>query len=42
MKVIAIPKARTYLQNLALTLFEKEYFGFEETARNYVISAIIM
>jgi len=37
MKVIAIPKVRIYLQDLAQTLYEKEYFGFEETARIYVI-----
>ena len=37
MKVIAISKVRVYLKNLAVTLYENEYFGFEETARNYVI-----
>ena len=37
MRVITIPKVRVYLQDLALTLYKKEYFGFEETARSYVI-----
>jgi len=37
MKIIALPEVRIYLQNLAHTLYEKEYFGFEETAKNYVI-----
>jgi len=37
MKVLAIPEVRIYLQNLALILYEKEYFGFEDSARKYVI-----
>ena len=37
MRVIAIPEIRIYLENLAQVLYEKEYFGYEETARNYVI-----
>ena len=36
MKVIAIPEVRVYLQDLAIILYEKEYFGFKETARKYV------
>jgi len=38
MIVLAIPKVRIYLQNLAITLYEKEFFGFEDSARKYVIS----
>ena len=36
-KVTVLPEVRAYLQNLALILYEKEYFGFEEAARKYVI-----
>ena len=35
--VLIIPEAQLYLQNLALILYEKEYFGFEDSARKYVI-----
>ena len=37
MKVVAIAEVRIYLQNLAVILYEKEYFGFEASARKYVI-----
>jgi hypothetical protein len=37
MKVLAIPEVRLYLQNLAVILYEKEFFGFEDSARRYVI-----
>ena len=37
MKVVAIAEVRIYLQNLAVILYEKEYFGFEDSARKYVI-----
>jgi hypothetical protein len=40
MKVIALPEVQAYLRNLAQLLYEKEYFGFRETARNYVIELI--
>ena len=38
MKVVVIPEVYEYLENLVITLFENEYFGFEETARKYVDS----
>jgi hypothetical protein len=37
MKVLAIPEVHAYLEDLAETLYEKEYFSFKETARKYVI-----
>ena len=37
MKVVAIAEVRNYLQDLAVILYEKEYFGFEDSARKYVI-----
>jgi len=37
MKVLVIPEVRIYLQNLASILYEKEYFGFEDSAKRYVI-----
>ena len=37
MRILAIPEVRLYLQNLAITLYEKEFFGFEDSARKYVI-----
>ena len=36
MKIIAIPKVQLYLESLKKILFEKEYFGFEESAIKYV------
>ena len=36
MKVIALPSILEYIENLVQILFEKEYFGFKETARKYV------
>ena len=36
MNVIAIPEVQQYLQSLKKILFEKEYFGFEESAIKYV------
>ena len=36
MKVLFIPKVREYTKHLIQILYEKEYFGFEETARQYV------
>jgi len=36
MAVIAIPEVRQYLESLKKVLFEKEYFGFEESAIKYV------
>lgn len=34
MKVVALPEVREYLMELINILYEKEYFGFEETHRN--------
>ena len=36
MRVIALPEVEQYLESLKKVLFEKEYFGFEETAQKYV------
>lgn len=36
MKVLFLPEVRLYLQELEDILFEKEYFGFEESAVQYV------
>jgi hypothetical protein len=35
-KVIIIPKAAEYLDSLVITLHKKEYFGFKESAKEYV------
>ena len=37
MKVTALRAVIKYLNNLVLVLYEKEYFGFKESARNYVV-----
>lgn len=36
MKVLFLPEVRMYFQELQNILFEKEYFGFEESAVQYV------
>lgn len=36
MKVVFLPQVRIYFKELAEILFEKEYFGFEESAVKYV------
>ena len=36
MRVLFLPKIREYFRELAQTLYEKEYFGFEESALKYV------
>lgn len=36
MKVLFLPEIRQYFQELVDILFEKEYFGFEDSAVNYV------
>ena len=36
MRVLFAPEVRIYLYELSEVLFEKEYFGFEETAVRYV------
>jgi len=36
MKIIALPEVEQYLEDLKIILFEKEYFGFEESAQKYV------
>ena len=40
MKVIALPKADKYLQDLVSILYQKEYFGFKECAQKYVDNLI--
>ena len=39
-KVIATPEVYEYLENLVDILYENDYFGFEDTAVNYVIELI--
>jgi hypothetical protein len=39
MKVLATPEVKEYLNNLIFIL-QKKYFGFRESARNYVIELI--
>ena len=36
MKVLFLPEVRTYFRELSEILFQKDYFGFEEYAINYV------
>jgi len=36
MRVIALPEVQKYLKELIHVLYEKEYFGFEETAKKYI------
>jgi hypothetical protein len=36
MNVKILPEVKEYLNNLVTILYEKEYFGFEEFAINYV------
>ena len=36
MKVYTIPKVKQYLNDLITILYEKGYFGYEETAKKYV------
>ena len=36
MKVETIPEVKEYFNNLVTILYEKEYFGFEEDAIDYV------
>ena len=36
MNVIILPEVLDYLEDLVITLYEKEYFGFVETSTNYV------
>lgn len=37
MKILFLPEVEEYLFELVEILYEKEYFGFEESALNYVI-----
>ena len=37
MQVILLPEILEYLEDLSTILYEKEYFGFEETSLKYVI-----
>ena len=34
MSVLFLPEIREYFENLAIILYEKKYFGFEEAAQN--------
>jgi len=36
MKITFLPEALDYFNELSTILYEKEYFGFEESALNYV------
>ena len=35
MRVVAIPEVQLYFEELAYILYEKEYFGFEDSAHRY-------
>jgi len=35
MRVIILPDVREYMKKLQIILYEKNYFGFEETAQKY-------
>jgi len=37
MQVIFLPEVLEYFENLAIILYEKNYFSFEETASKYVL-----
>lgn len=37
MKILFLPEVENYLFELVKILYEKEYFGFEESALNYII-----
>ena len=41
MKVLFLPEVRLYFQELQDVLFEQEYFGFEESAVQYVRDLIL-
>lgn len=36
MRIVVLPEVRVYLKELSQVLYEKEYFGFEESALAYV------
>jgi hypothetical protein len=36
MRVLFLPEIRDYFRELAEILYEKNYFGFEETAIQYI------
>ena len=36
MKVIALPKVYDYLERLVTVLYDKEYFGFKDSAHKYI------
>ena len=41
MKITYTKAVKIYLNELFKTLYDKEYFGFEETAVNYVVTLIL-
>jgi len=41
MNVIILPKVLDYLENLVIILYEKGYFSFPETSRNYVKELLV-
>ena len=41
MKVVFLPEVRIYFQELQDMLFEKEYFGFEESVVQYVRDLVL-
>jgi hypothetical protein len=40
MKVVIQPEVMDYLEELVATLYEKEYFGFLEASRRYVVDLL--
>jgi len=41
MNVIILPEVLDYLDDLVITLYKKDYFGFLETASNYVKELLV-
>ena len=41
MNVIVLPEVLDYLEELVIILYEKEYFSFLETSRNYVKELLV-
>jgi len=41
MNVVVLPEVHDYLDDLVIILYEKNYFGFLETASNYVKDLLV-
>lgn len=40
MRIVFSPEVRGYLKDVSEILYEKEYFGFEEHAYNYIVDLV--